>query len=156
MNKLILPCFTLLICCNSVKEIRMSSIGLRPVVIYKTKFDYSNNIPIILNSTKDSVVSYPSISDVFLNGILAIPTQLNNGYLLDNRGINENVAFTSYKYQEYIMLEKTPDANELFQKIIDKNPLLEIHICKCERSIDSYNKAIKKKFSNCKTLISPQ
>ena len=97
-----------------------------PVVIYKTKRDYSRNVPVTLNADGTKIVSYPAVSDV---RSLPYPTPLADGYLLDNRGIGQHVAFLSYTYEEYAALPKTPTSDELFEKIIDKNPLLEIHFC---------------------------
>jgi len=99
------------------------------VLIYKTKGNYFNNVPVILSADKSKVVSYPDIKDVYTDGKLALPEQLSGGYLLDNRGINKDVAFTSYSYQEYSMLSKTPTASELFEKVIDKDPLIELYDC---------------------------
>lgn len=99
------------------------------VLIYKTSGDYSNNVPVILSDDKATVVSYPDIKDVYTNGKLAFPDQLANGFLLDNRGINKNVAFTSYTYEEYSNLKKTPSVKELLEKVIDKDPLTELYDC---------------------------
>ena len=97
-----------------------------PVVIYKTTRDYSRNVPVTLNVDGTKIVSYPAVSDV---RSLPYPTPLADGYLLDNRGIGQHVAFLSYTYEEYAALPKTPTAAELFEKIIDKHPLVEIHFC---------------------------
>lgn len=97
-----------------------------PVIIYKTTRDYSRNVPVMLNADGTKIVSYPAVSDV---RSLPYPTPLADGYLLDNRGIGQYVAFLSYTYEEYAALPKTPTASELFEKIIDKHPLVEIHSC---------------------------
>lgn len=97
-----------------------------PVIIYKTTRDYSRNVPVTLNADGTAIASYPAVSDV---RSLPYPTPLADGYLLDNRGIGPHVAFLSYTYEEYAALPDTPPAAELFGKIIDKHPLLEIHSC---------------------------
>lgn len=99
------------------------------VIIYKMKKDYSNNVPVILSADKKTIASYPHPRDVYTNGKLAIPTQLKKGYWLDNRGINENVAFLSYTYEEYAALSSVPDLNTLYEKIVDKNPIKEMWVC---------------------------
>lgn len=71
-------------------------------------------------------VSYPVPSDVYYQAKLAFPTRLMNEYLLDNRGINENVTFLSYTYEEYSKLAKAPAAEDLLCKIIHNNPLMEL------------------------------
>lgn len=98
----------------------------RPVTIYKTTKDYSQNVPVIMNADRTEIVSYPDPKDIRES---SKPTQLNNGYLLDNRGIGENVAFLSYTYDEYSKLESAPSREQLMNSIIDKNPLSTIVNC---------------------------
>lgn len=98
-------------------------------IIYKTKKNYYNMVPIIMSDDKTKIVSYPDIKDIYYNGQLALPTKLDKGYLLDNRGINNNVVFTKYTYQQYSKLSKTPDINELLKNIIDKSPIIELYDC---------------------------
>ncbi|MFZ4545729.1 MAG: hypothetical protein ACOYOA_16890 [Saprospiraceae bacterium] len=100
-----------------------------PVLVYKTKAVYKNYVPVILSSDKQEIVSYPHPSDVKTGKGLLIPTKLHNGYLLDNKGIGKNVAFLKMTYEEYSKLEKLPSLKELFELIIDKDPLLEL--CDC-------------------------
>lgn len=99
------------------------------VIIYKMKKNYSKNVPVTLSEDKKTIVSYPHPRDVYTNGKLAVPTQLKKGYWLDNRGINENVAFLSYTYEEYAALSSVPDLNTLYEKIVDKNPIKEMWVC---------------------------
>jgi hypothetical protein len=54
---------------------------------------------------------------------------LNDGFLLDNRGIGPNVAFLSITYEQYSKMVKTPSSEELFELIIDKDPLKEMYQC---------------------------
>lgn len=105
------------------------AVASAPVYIYKMKKDYSQNVPVTLNAARTKVVSYPAPTDLKTNGVLAVPTPLDNGFWLDNRGINENVAFLSYTYEEYSQLSEAPTAEELMEHIIDKDPLTEIHYC---------------------------
>ena len=99
------------------------------VFIYKMKKDYSQNVPVLLSADKKTIVSYPHPRDLYTNGKLAVPTQLKDGYWLDNRGINENVAFLSYTYEEYAALSEAPSVSELYKKIIDKTPITEMWDC---------------------------
>lgn len=98
-------------------------------IIYRMKKNYSKYVPITLSDDKSRVISYPAITDIYYKGKLAYPTQLTNDYWLDNRGINKNTAFIKLTYDAYSKLKKTPSINELFQMIIDKDPLLEIINC---------------------------
>jgi hypothetical protein len=99
------------------------------VIIYQTNKDYSKLVPVILNDDKTALVSYPDIKDVFYKGSLAYPTQLHKGYLLDNRGIDKNVAFINLTYEEYSKLSKTPTADQLMEMLIDKSPISRMYTC---------------------------
>ena len=100
-----------------------------PVIIYKTKMDYSSNVPVILSDDKSRITSYPGIKDIMYKGNFAYPTELTDGFLLDNRGINENVAFLDYTYEEYSKLDKTPASDELMGHIMEYDPLVEMYNC---------------------------
>ncbi len=99
---------------------------VEPAIVYKTKADYYDKVPIILSDDKKSVVSYPAPTDVYYRGKLAYPIKLKNGYLLDNRGINKNVAFTKYTYNEYSKLTASPTEKDLLNSVIDNSPLLNL------------------------------
>lgn len=99
------------------------------VIIYQTKNDYSKFVPVILSDDKKSIESYPDIKDIYFNGSLAYPTQLNKGYWLDNRGINKNVAFVNLTYEAYSKLPKTPLPEELIKMIIDNEPVVCMYSC---------------------------
>jgi len=121
-------------CCTAKKSETMQNDSLisipgPKVIIYKTTKDYSQLVPVTLSEDKMSVESYPDVKDVYFNGILAYPTLLNNGYLLDNRGINKNVAFLNLTYEEYSKLPKTPSPQQLLEMISDSNPLVIMYNC---------------------------
>lgn len=129
---------------------------LAPAIVYKTTKDYSQNVPVILSVDKKSITSYPAPSDIYYKGELAYPTKLADGYLLDNRGITENVAFTSYTYEEYSILKSAPTEAELLNKIIDKNPLIEIINCgaraEYKNEVEELNMVIKGGFKNFRQM----
>lgn len=95
------------------------------VVIYKTKADYSNLVPVNMNESKDEIVSYPDPVDVKPG---KHPTQLQDGYLLDNFGIGSHVAYLDYTYEEYAALPQVPEMETLLQHIIERNPLTEYYV----------------------------
>lgn len=99
------------------------------VIVYKTKADYSNRVPVLMDEAKERIVSFPHPGDLYYQGRLAKPTPLDGGYWLDNRGIGRNVAFLSYTYEEYSALQQTPSVEELMDRIIDRNPIVEWHVC---------------------------
>lgn len=100
-----------------------------PVVIYKTRSDYSDLVPVILNDDRTRIVSYPDPQDLQWNGTLMLPVLLAKGYLLDNRGINEHVAFLNMTYKEYSQLKQPPHLVELMLRIRDRQPLTEMYRC---------------------------
>ena len=100
-----------------------------PTTIYKTTKDYSKNVPVTLSDDKSKIVSYPAPSDIYYKGELSYPTELTNGYLLDNRGVSINTAFIKYTYDEYSKLKEVPDLKTLYNLIIDKNPIVEMYNC---------------------------
>jgi hypothetical protein len=99
------------------------------IIIYKTQADYFQNVPINLSTDKKTVISYPAVTDVYTNGKLALPTKLENGFLLDNRGISVNVAFIKLTYAQYAGLPATPTTAELQEMIVDSNPLTVMYDC---------------------------
>ena len=98
-------------------------------IIYQTKADYNNLVPVILNDEKTKIVSFPAPGDLTYKGQIAIPTILEDGYLLDNRGISENVAFLIITDEAYISMAVTPGKDRLMHKILDKDPLISMYNC---------------------------
>lgn len=116
------------------------------VVIYKTTADFSNFVPFAMDDSKTQIVSFPDPADIKDN---KRPTQLDNGYLLDNFGIGKNVVYTDYTYEQYAALESVPDLETLMQHIVERNPLVEYYVSGAEyprtgeaRTIEGLNKVI--------------
>ncbi|RDC62141.1 hypothetical protein [Adhaeribacter pallidiroseus] len=127
-----------------------------PTIIYKTKQDYTNQVAVILTPDKTSIAAYPHPQDIANKGNQVKPTLLANGYLLDNQGINPNVAFTSYTFAQYAALPQAPSLEELKNSIINADPLA--YICNCGNRNQygdiaaSMNNLIAQKLAPCKTL----
>lgn len=100
-----------------------------PTIVYKTKKDYFDKVPVTLSDDKTAVVNYPAPKDLIFEGKPAYPTRLENGFLLDNRGINANVAFLKINYEDYAKLEVSPTLEELNGLILDNDPLEEMYYC---------------------------
>lgn len=115
-----------------------------PVLVYKTKANYNNNVPIILSDDKTEIVSYPHPKDIVKGSGFPLPFILNDGYLLDNRGIGENVAFLKMTYEEYSKLENAPSIKELQDNILDKDPLNELCDCGLKTAFTDENKQLNK------------
>lgn len=168
MNKgiltLVILTFTLLSCqsgktatkneADSTMKRKISFVPGPQAIVYKTMKDYTNLVPVIMNSEGSRIISYPAPADVFYQGKLAKPTALKNGYLLDNRGINENVAFLNYTYEEYSRLPEAPSMEEMLSRIVEKHPLTELINCglrsQYKDEIKELNMLIDAGFPGCK------
>jgi hypothetical protein len=136
MRFLLLILLGSLACCRSNRSADPVSVGFEPVftpgpptLIYKTSKDYVNQVPVILSDDKTTIVSYPHPRDLKRGDKFLVPTTLQKGYLLDNRGIGKNVAFLKYTYEEYASFSTAPELSELNAAILDKDPLIEL--CHC-------------------------
>jgi len=122
-----------------------------PVVVYKTIRDFSEYVPVIMNREKTTIVSYPDRMDITTEHK---PTVLTNGYLLDNRGINENVAYLKLTYTAYKNLDKNPSIEALINLIQEKHPLAEMYYCGNQSDykalIPELNALIDQGFSGCR------
>lgn len=127
----------------SAKETKKETIMTPSVIIYKTRKDYADYVPIGLSADKKTITSYPDKTDIYYKVELATPTRLVNGFLLDNRGVNLNSAFLDYTYNEYSKLAETPTVEILLKHILDKEPFTEMYSCKCSRDTAELNRLIK-------------
>ena len=127
-----------------------------PTIIYQTTKDYNNKVALIMNDAKTEIIYYPDPKDVYYAGKLAFPTRLENGFLLDNQGINKNVVFTKYTLEEYAALEYPPSLTELMNNIVDKEPL--ISMCNCGNRTQfinmehKLNEVVKQDLKSCKKI----
>lgn len=126
-------------------------------IVYRTVRDYHKNVPVLMDEQKKNIISYPAPMDVFYKDVLAFPTPLRNGFWLDNRGVNQNVVFTSFTYEEYSKLSSAPDLETLKSKIIDYYPLLEMYECgfraDYKDEVKELNAIIEAGFPGCKRLF---
>lgn len=104
-----------------------------PMVIYKTRSDYSQWLPVQLDASRTKIIQYPSPNDIYYRDTLAVPTTLHDGYLLDNMGLNANSAYTDIALTEY---DKVISLDSLMSRVLDRYPFLEMYICG-NRSIES-------------------
>jgi hypothetical protein len=98
-------------------------------IVYKTRADYSHNVAIQLSEDKSRIVSFPDVTDIRKLEKRVYPTPLENGYLLDNRGIGPDVAYISLTWQQYADLPETPTPAIIFKLILDADPILEMYDC---------------------------
>jgi hypothetical protein len=144
---------------NEMRMIQDPTIGYgskasASLLVYKTRSDYFNQVPVLMDAEKSRIISYPDPTDLRNGTVLALPTRLKNGYLLDNRGIGTNVAFLTYTYATYSALSKAPALNQLMDSLLDRNPLTELWDCGSrslfKKEVDELNALIDKGFPNCK------
>lgn len=98
-----------------------------PTLLYRTKGDYRNLVPVLFSDDHRTIVAYPAPSDVASPA--PNPTALVQGYWLDNRGIGLNVAFLKLTYAEYANLPAAPSLQDLEALIVDRDPL--VTLCDC-------------------------
>jgi len=99
------------------------------LLVYKTRKDYRNLVPVQLSADKKSIISYPAPEDIRAMGNAILPTKLKKGYLMDNRGIGADVAFLDITYKQYAQLKAAPTTDKLYALIKDKAPLAML--CDC-------------------------
>lgn len=103
--------------------------GGMPALVYKTKADYNRNVAVMLSEDDSFVQGYPQPKDLFASSLPTYPTELSEGYLLDNQGITPKVAFLNITYSEYSQLPEAPSQQEMMAMIIDRDPLVEVYDC---------------------------
>lgn len=85
-------------------------------VIYRTNGDYDDRVPVTLDATRTSIVSYPAPTDVTS---ASAPLVLADGWLLDRRGgISMNSAFLDWTYAQYAAMSHAPSIAEIMAHII--------------------------------------
>ncbi len=127
----------------------------QPTFVYKTKADYTQNVPVTLSDDKSQIIAYPAPQDLYNNDKLAYPTPLSDGYLLDNRGINAHTAFLKMTYVQYSKLKELPPLKDLYQQIIDKDPFTDL--CNCGNRLQFQSDAdidflVKNQLKDCKRI----
>ena len=89
-----------------------------PVVIYKTKYDYSNNVSVLLSTDLKQVEAYPGVHDVTTQR----PVPLANGYYMMLMPGN---AFTSYTITQYAAGAQNYTDQDFLTHVIDCAPFTE-------------------------------
>lgn len=130
---------------------------LPPCIIYKTKGDYSGFVPVLLSDDRSRIVMYPDVIDIQKQGDGVFPTPLEDGFYLDNRGIGPNVAFLDITYKQFMAFPSTPSAGDLFDRILDADPLVVMYQCgtrsEMETMVEKLNGVIREgTFVSCKKL----
>jgi len=151
--------FSVLFCSINTSEAQTTANTSGPhLLVYKTRGDYRQKVPVLLSEDKKSILSYPDPADLKMAKGYTLPSLLHKGYLLDNRGIGKNVAFLKMTYKEYAALKSPPSTEELYKMIIDKAPITVLCDCGLKQSFKNPEKQVnslidKKQLKKaCKTL----
>lgn len=110
-------------------EVRAVAVTGPPAIVYRTRVDVGDAVPITLTPDWKEVVSYPHPADLKKGDGHATPTSIGEGYLLDNRGIGPNTVFLKWSYAEYAALPKAPALDELLAAIEHRDPFAEMYDC---------------------------
>jgi hypothetical protein len=109
-----------------------------PAIVYKTKKDYANYVPVELSEDRKSIVSYPSREDILSDSTGSLkPTQLNGFYYLDNRGISARTVFLKMSLEEYAHLDTALSLQSMYGMILDKTPFETMCHCGNKSVFDS-------------------
>lgn len=138
----------LLIRCDWIPIIPGPCDASGPVIVYKTKQDYSNNLTVQLSKDGKSVTAYPGKQDA----IRQRPVALANGYLLKRMAGDVVLSLT---IDEYSNSSKDYSSAEFMGLIIDRDPYLEKYeCCECTQGdITLINDLIRKnQLDKCKDL----
>ena len=124
----------------------------RKLVIYKTKKDYSNLVPIQLSEDKQSVIGYPAPEDLIQYGNKNA-IQLENGFLIDLVGVSKNSVFTAFTMNDYQKMQ-IPSLNDFKINIIDIDPFSEMYVCNQNYTKKEIENSIKDStlFTNCSKI----
>lgn len=88
------------------------------ILVYQSKEQVQELVPVVLNDSGTAIVSYPAPGDVSEQNR---PTRLRQGYWLDNRGVAGNVAYLDFTWKAYSALKEV-DAAMLMAHIKFRNP----------------------------------
>lgn len=95
-------------------------------VVYRTNGDYDDRVPVTLDATRASIVSYPAPTDVTE---ASVPLVMSDGWLLDRRGgISMNSAFLDWTYAQYAAMPHAPSIAEIMAHIIPEARVTAIRI----------------------------
>lgn len=89
---------------------------------FRMSGDYAGNVAVTLGSD-GKLIYFPAPSDISRH---SKPTDLGDGWWLNNQGISENSVFTRYTFEEYSQLPAAPSAEDLKKAIIPGARILKM------------------------------
>ena len=105
-----------------VLETRKPESAMPKASAFKMNGNFSDNVAITLNE-QGEISYFPDPTDITPS---ARPTDLGNGWWLNNQGIGPNSVFTKYTFEEYSKLPQVPSAEELKAAIIPGSAVTEM------------------------------
>jgi len=99
------------------------------LIVYKTRKDYNNKVPVVLSADGKKIVSYPDPADIRARGDGFLPIRLHKNYLLSRYGVDKNTVFLKLTLSEYAALKTTPTPEDIDKMILTRNPLTELYDC---------------------------
>lgn len=129
--------------------------ALPKAVVYRTNGNFIHNVPVTLSADRKEIVSFPAPTDITEG---SLPVELDNGYLLDRRGVGPNTAFTTYTYKEYSELKTAPSLKELKEAIIGGAEVVELVVLPMTLTtaldeIPECNRLVKEGFPGCEIKL---
>jgi hypothetical protein len=109
---------------TEVKSLETAPVTGPPTIVYKTKADYFDLVPVGISGDKKSIVSYPNMSDMLPS---SYPTKLSDGYLFGS--VSANSGFLKLTRDEYAALKELPSPEKLHDSIRDADPFTEMFDC---------------------------
>ena len=113
-------------------------------IVYKTKADYNNKVPVVIAPGGKTIASYPDPVDIRARADGFLPLRLHKGYLLSRYGVGKNTAFLKLTLKQYAALKTTPSPADVYNMILARNPLTELYDCGVTVSPDSVQKNLNK------------
>lgn len=97
------------------------------LIIYKTKADYSDLVPIQLSADGKEIISYPAPQDIANKNNFGKPTMLNGSWFVDAQGIGIHTAYLTTRLEDYSKLDKTPSLSAMMAQIKTADPFEEMY-----------------------------
>ncbi len=130
-----------------------------PMVIYKTRADYSQFVPVRMNADRTEIIEAPHPADLIHQGRLAFPVALNQGYWIDNLGITPDVAYLRFTIENYSKLDEPLSVEIMMRYILDAYPLTEMYRCGYRNEyrdiFKEVNVLVARGLTNCMKIVVP-
>ena len=114
------------------------------LLVYKTRADYNDKVPVALSDNGKKIASYPDPVDIRAIGDGALPVVLHKGYLLSRYGVGKHIAFLKLTLAQYAALKAAPTPEDIYKLILTRSPLTELYDCGIANDPDSVIKDLNR------------